>query len=109
MSDQSELRDGMRIDWDLPITMDDGIVLRADAYRPPDSGRYPVILSYGPYAKGLAFQEGYPHQWQIMTSGHPDVMAGKHSRPEPISQGRLPPSSGTCWSSLPLRPGVLKS
>ena len=25
-------------------------------------GRYPVILSYGPYAKGLAFQDGYPER-----------------------------------------------
>ena len=27
---QSELRDGMRVDWDVPIEMDDGLVLRAD-------------------------------------------------------------------------------
>ena len=27
---RSETRDGMRIDWDVPITMDDGLVLRAD-------------------------------------------------------------------------------
>jgi hypothetical protein len=26
---KSELRDGMRIDWDVPITLDDGVVLRA--------------------------------------------------------------------------------
>ena len=24
----------MRIDWDVPITMDDGLVLRADVFRP---------------------------------------------------------------------------
>ena len=59
MSYKSELRNGMRIDWDVPITMDDGLVLRADIYRPPQEGKYPVILSYGPYAKGLSFQEGF--------------------------------------------------
>jgi hypothetical protein len=26
----SEVRDGMRIDWDVPITVDDGFVLRAE-------------------------------------------------------------------------------
>ena len=57
---QSEMRDGMRIDWDVPIAMDDGIVLRADVFRPLGDGRHPVILSHGPYAKGLAFQDGYP-------------------------------------------------
>ena len=31
---RSETRDGMRIDWDTPITMDDGLVLRADVFRP---------------------------------------------------------------------------
>ena len=41
----------MRIDWDVPITMDDGLVLRADVFRPVKDGKYPVILSYGPYAK----------------------------------------------------------
>jgi uncharacterized protein len=54
----SEIRDGMRIEWHVPITMDDGIVLRADVYRPIPDGRYPVILSHGVYAKGLSYQEG---------------------------------------------------
>ena len=40
------------------------------------TGRYPVILSYGPYAKGLAFQDGYPSAWQRMAEKHPDVTAG---------------------------------
>jgi hypothetical protein len=73
---RSETRDGMRIDWDVPIAMDDGLVLRADVFRPVKEGRYPVILSYGPYAKGLAFQDGYPSAWQRMAEKHPDVTAG---------------------------------
>ena len=59
MSYKTELRDGMMIDWDVPIKMDDGLVLQADVYRPPQEGKYPVIVSYGPYAKGLAFQDLY--------------------------------------------------
>lgn len=50
------IADNMRIYWDLPITMDDGNVLRADLFLPVAEGRYPVILSSGPYAKGLSFQ-----------------------------------------------------
>ena len=34
LTQRSEVRDGMRIDWDVPITMDDGIVLRAYVFRP---------------------------------------------------------------------------
>ena len=75
-SPKSELRGGMRVDWDVRIAMDDGLVLRADVFRPPAEGRYPVILSYGPYAKGLAFQDGYPSAWQRMVAEHPDVAHG---------------------------------
>ena len=75
---RSEVRDGMRIDWDVPITMDDGLVLRADVFRPVKDGNYPVILSYGPYAKGLAFQDGYPSAWQRMA----EQASGRHRRLE---------------------------
>ena len=74
MSQKTEIRDGMKIDWNVPITMDDGIVLRADVYRPVEDGHYPVILTYGVYAKGLSYQEGYPMQWEKMVerpSGDP--------------------------------------
>jgi uncharacterized protein len=73
---RSEIRDAMRIDWDVPISMDDGVILRADVFRPPQDGRFPVLLTYGPYAKGLAFQQGYPNSWEIMVRQHPDVAAG---------------------------------
>ena len=76
MGEFSETRDGMRIHWDVPVVMDDGLVLRADVFRPPEPGRYPVILSYGPYAKGLPFQQGYPSAWERMATQHPDVVAG---------------------------------
>jgi Xaa-Pro aminopeptidase len=70
----------MVIEWDVPITMDDGLVLRADVFRPGGPGQYPVILTYGPYAKGLAFQEGYADQWRHMVAEHPDVAHGSSNR-----------------------------
>ena len=76
----SEIQDGMRIDWNVPIEMDDGLVLRADIFRPIDSGQYPVILTYGPYAKGLSFQKGYPSAWERMVDQHPDVAAGSTNK-----------------------------
>src|SRR5882757_7431040 len=77
---KSEIRDGMRIDWDAPIAMDDGVVLRADVFRPVAEGRYPVILSYGPYAKGLAFQEGYKSAWVRMTTAYPETAQGSSNK-----------------------------
>ncbi|HEY7013202.1 MAG TPA: CocE/NonD family hydrolase [Streptosporangiaceae bacterium] len=70
----------MIVEWDVPVPMDDEVQLRADVFRPQGDGRHPVILSCGPYAKGLAFQDGYPDQWRIMTREHPDVMSGSSGR-----------------------------
>ena len=61
-----ENRDGMTIEWDAPIPMDDGVVLRADVFRPSRDGKYPVILSYGPYAKGLSLPGGLPAAGRIV-------------------------------------------
>jgi predicted acyl esterase len=66
----------MHIDWDTPITMEDGLVLRADVFRPPGAGTYPVILSHGPYAKGLSFQEGYKGNWARLIKAAPEVLRG---------------------------------
>ena len=77
---KSEIRDGMVIDWDVPIEMDDGIVLRADIYRPIKEGQYPVILSYGPYGKYLHFEDGYETCWNIMCKNQPDVPAGSTNK-----------------------------
>src|SRR5262252_8919356 len=77
---RSEVRDGMRIDWDVLVTMDDGVVLRADVFRPMKDGRYPVILSYGPYAKGLSMQEAYKHAWVRIVKAHPGIEQGSSNK-----------------------------
>ncbi len=81
---KSEIRDNMRIDWDVPITMDDGLVLRADVFRPLNTndseGKYPALVSYGPYGKGLAFQDGYKTAWEIMCRENPDAVANSSNK-----------------------------
>ena len=55
---RSEIADGMRIDWDCALPMEDGAVLRADLFRRstrPLSGD-PHLRAFG---KGLAFQDGF--------------------------------------------------
>lgn len=48
---------GVNIEWDIPITMSDGVVLAANIYRPADSSgaavdtETPVILNMTPYTK----------------------------------------------------------
>jgi putative CocE/NonD family hydrolase len=77
---KSEIRDDMCIDWDAPIEMDDGIVLRADVFRPIAEAKHPVILSYGPYAKGLSFQEGYKGNWARLIKAAPEVLLGSSNK-----------------------------
>src|SRR5262249_49879583 len=95
----TEVREGLRVDWDVPIEMDDGLVLRADVFRPLEEGAYPVILSYGPYAKGLHFEDGYPDQWRIMCTEHPDVPAGSsniHANWEVVDPEKWVPHGYAC-------------
>jgi uncharacterized protein len=75
-----DLRDGMRIRWDVPITMDDGIALRADVFRPPTGERFPAILSYGPYAKGMSFQDSRPYAWKRLAETRPEVLKGSSNK-----------------------------
>jgi predicted acyl esterase len=70
----------MRIDWDIPVAVRDGLVLRADVFRPEGNGPFPVIISYGPYGKGLSFQEGYKTAWDRMAADHPDVTANSSNQ-----------------------------
>lgn len=68
--------DKMIIDRDVPITMDDGLVLRADVYRPREDGPHPIIMTLGPYGKGVPWRVGYKPQWEWMISTHPNLLPG---------------------------------
>ena len=37
----------MRIDWDVPIKMDDGLILRADVFRPAEPLLASLVLRFG--------------------------------------------------------------
>lgn len=76
----SEIRDGMLIEWDAAIAVDDGVVLRADVFRPAGKGKYPAILNYGPYAKGHAFQDSRKFAWERMIKQKPEVAAGTSNK-----------------------------
>jgi uncharacterized protein len=70
----------MHIDWDVPVEMDDGVTLRADVFRPDGDGRYPVLMTHGPYGKGLAFQEGFAGMWRVIEAKYPEIPAGSSNR-----------------------------
>ncbi len=95
----SVVADGMRIDWDVPIEMDDGIVLRADVFRPIEEGRYPVIMTHGPYGKGLPFQTGYAGMWKVLEDKYPEIMRGstcKYQNWETVDPEKWVPDGYVC-------------
>ena len=60
----------MRIDWDAPIPMDDGIVLRADVFRPIERRPLSCFADLRAYAKGLPFRMAIPTRgkpWRAST------------------------------------------
>lgn len=55
---------------DVPITMSDGIVLRANVVRPDKEGQFPVIVELTPYNKNGAVAQAYPY---LTTRGYVQV------------------------------------
>ena len=89
----------MRIERDIAIPMDDGVVLRADLFLPVEEGEYPALLSYGPYGKGLAFQEGYKTQWDYTVEHYPEVAEGTsnlHQNWEVVDPEKWVPDGYVC-------------
>ena len=78
---RTELYEGIRIDWDVPIVMSDGMTLRCDVFRPDDDGKYPVLLGATPYGKWLSFQdEVWGGQWKMLTRHEPSITTQSTNR-----------------------------
>jgi predicted acyl esterase len=77
---KTEVRNGMRIDWDVKIPVDDGTLLAADVYRPDDDQPHPVLLAMCPYPKGVPFQVAYANQWNALATEHPEALEGSSNK-----------------------------
>ncbi|HVX44078.1 MAG TPA: CocE/NonD family hydrolase [Mycobacteriales bacterium] len=49
------MTEGLTVEFDVPATMRDGTVLKANIYRPAGAGPWPVLLTRTPYGKDFAF------------------------------------------------------
>lgn len=63
----------MKFDKDVPVPMSDGLVLRANVYRPDTPGRYPVLLAQGVYAKDVHFRDAFSAQWTRLLALYPGL------------------------------------
>lgn len=66
----------MIIERDQPIEMDDGVILRADIFRPITDNPVPVIMTAGPYGKGVRYQDAhFKEAWEWLMATHPDILS----------------------------------
>ncbi|MGE0255418.1 MAG: CocE/NonD family hydrolase [Alphaproteobacteria bacterium] len=71
---------GMVVDWDVPIPMEDGVVLRCDVFRPLGEGGHATLMTHGPYAKWKHFEDLHTVTYRKLHSEHPEVPAGSSNR-----------------------------
>ncbi len=68
------------VEQDVPATMRDGTVLRADVYRPATGGPYPVLLSRLPYGKSHPINTGHLDPLSVARSGFIVVLQDTRGR-----------------------------
>ncbi|GAB3001464.1 CocE/NonD family hydrolase [Streptomyces pseudoechinosporeus] len=71
---------GAVIEYEVPVPMRDGVVLRADVYRPAGEGPWPVIVARTPYDKTEASELLYINPWAAVRRGFLTVVQDVRGR-----------------------------
>jgi predicted acyl esterase len=96
--------ESMIIERDIGIKMKDGLVLRADVYRPKINERVPVIMTHGPYGKGIAWSQPnnpWSAQWNAMCKERPEIFDGSSCKY--ITWETVDPERWTAWGYAVVR------
>jgi predicted acyl esterase len=96
--------DGMIIEHDIGIKMKDGLILRADVYRPNINERVPVVMTHGPYGKGIAWSQPnnpWSIQWNAMCKERPEIF--NESSCKYITWETVDPERWTAWGYAVVR------
>ena len=58
-----DIKDGMLIEWDVPVPMRDGVKIYVDIFRPVDEQPAPALIGWGPYGKHghTNYSENFPN------------------------------------------------
>jgi len=79
----------MLLEQNTDVPMRDGAILRANVYRPNADGRFPVLMTFGPYGKDVPLREFMLEAWDRLNTTYPEILAAsscKHlvfERPDP--------------------------
>ena len=77
------------VEQNADVPMRDGAILRANVYRPNSDGRFPVLMTFGPYGKDVPLREFMQEAWDRLNKTYPEILAAsscKHlvfERPDP--------------------------
>ncbi len=63
----------LKFEKDVAIAVSDGLVLRANVFRPDAGEEFPVVLALSPYGKDAHFRDAYKPQWEHLNKLYPDV------------------------------------
>lgn len=74
LPEDTPARHEMMLDKDAGIPMRDGAVLRANVFRPAAEGRYPVLMTLGPYGKDVHISQFMPDAWEALKRRHPRIL-----------------------------------
>jgi predicted acyl esterase len=85
----------MIFDKDVAIPVSDGLILRANVFRPAREGRFPVVMAQGIYGKDAHFADAFRPQWERLLKLYPglcrDGSTGRYLRWETVDPERWVP------------------
>jgi predicted acyl esterase len=64
----------MVLEKDVAVPMRDGAALRANVFRPDASGKFPVLMTLGPYGKDVHISQFMPEAWEALQRRHPEIV-----------------------------------
>ena len=91
----------MIIERNVAITVDDGNVIRCDVFRPQSTDPVPIIMTAGPYGKGVRYQDHYKPMWEWIISAHPDLLPD--SKKEHLTWETVDPETWVPWGYAVVR------
>ncbi|MGE3248061.1 MAG: CocE/NonD family hydrolase, partial [Beijerinckiaceae bacterium] len=79
----------MRVETNAAVPMRDGAQLSANIYRPDAPGRFPVLMTFGPYGKDVPLRQFMQEAWDRLNETYPEILAASScqhlvfERPDP--------------------------
>jgi len=64
----------MLLEKDVAVPMRDGALLRANVFRPDAAGKFPVLMTLGPYGKDVHLSQFMPEAWEALQRRHPEIL-----------------------------------